>query len=75
MKKNTTNRVSSLENLLLQRIDKLNKSSIGCDPCKKEAQKIQRKMEEEKINEFKIDSIKRIVDSILQDTNDNQQKN
>ena len=64
MKKNTINRV-----------DDLNKSSVGCDPCKKEAKKIKRKMEEEKINEFKIDSIKRIVDSILQDTNDNRQKN
>ena len=64
MKKNTINRVNDL-----------NKSSIGCDPCKKAAQRIERKMTEKKINELKIDGIKRIVDSIFQATKNDQQKN
>ena len=59
MKKNTINRVNDL-----------NKSLVGCDPCKKAAQRIERK-----INDFKIDGIKRIVDSIFQSTNNDQQKN
>ena len=64
MKKNTINRV-----------DDLNKSSVGCYPCKNEAKKIERKMTEKKINELKIDGIKRIVDSIFQATKNDQQKN
>ena len=59
MKKNTIDRVNDL-----------NKSLVGCDPCKKAAQRIERK-----INDFKIDGIKRIVDSIFQATKDDQQKN
>ena len=54
MKKNTINRV-----------DELNKFSVGCDPCKKEAQEIERKMNEKKVNELKIDGIKKIVDSMF----------
>ena len=64
MKKNTINR-----------IDDLNKLSIGCYPCKKEAKKIERKMAEKKINELKVGGIKKIVDSIFQTSKDEQQKN
>ena len=48
MKKNTINQV-----------DNLNKSLVGYDSCKKEAQKIERRMAEKKINEFKIVGIKK----------------
>ena len=64
MKKNTIDRVNDL-----------NKSLVGCDHCKKAAQRIERKMDEKKINDFKIDGIKRIVDSIFQATKNDQQKN
>ena len=59
----------------INQVEDLNKSLVGCNPCKKAAKEIERKMAEQKINELKIDGIKRIVDSILQNTNDDQQKN
>ena len=59
----------------INREDDLNKSSVGCYPCKKEARKIERKMDEQKINELKIDGIKKIVDSIFQTSKNDQQKN
>ena len=59
----------------INRVDDLNKSSVGCYPCKKEAKKIERKMREEKLSELKIDKIKKIVESIFQYTKDDYQKN
>ncbi len=64
-----------MKKITINLVDNLNKSSVGCDSCKKEAQKIERKMAETKINELKIDGIKKIVDSIFQTTNNDQQKN
>ena len=51
---------------IINRVNNLNKFSVGCDPCKKAVQIIERKMAEKKINELKIDGTKRIVDSIFQ---------
>ena len=56
----------------INRVEDLNKSLVGCDPCKKAVQIIERKMAEKKINELKIDGTKRIVDSIFQTTNNDQ---
>ena len=59
----------------INQVEDLNKSLVGCNPCKKAAKEIERKMAEQKINELKIDGIKRIVDSIFQATKNDQQKN
>ena len=43
----------------------LNKSSVGCAPCLKEALKIDRQVDGRSLNEIKIDEIKTIVRSIF----------
>ena len=43
----------------------LNKSSVGCAPCLKEALKIDRKINGRSLNEIKINEIKAIVRSIF----------
>ena len=59
----------------INRVDDLNKSSVSCDPCKKEVQRIKRKMTETNMNKLKIDGIKKIVNSMFQVTKNEQQKN
>ena len=44
----------------------LNKSSTGCAPCSKEAFKIERKINNRKLSEIKIEEIKSIARSIFQ---------
>ncbi len=44
----------------------LNKSSTGCAPCSKEAFKIERKINNRKLSEIKIEEIKSIAQSIFQ---------
>ena len=44
----------------------LNKSSVGCAPCLKEALKIDRQINNRPLNEIKINEIKEIVRSIFQ---------
>ena len=48
----------------------LNKSSVGCVPCYKEALKIDRKIKNRSLNQIKIDEIKTIVRSIFDEEND-----
>ena len=43
----------------------LNKSSVGCAPCLKEALKIDRQVDGRSLNQIKIDEIKTIVRSIF----------
>ena len=50
----------------------LNKSSYGCAPCLKEALKIDNKVNGRSLNEIKINEIKKIVQSIFNNTNDKQ---
>ena len=59
----------------INQVEDLNKSLLGFNPCKKEAKKIERKMAEKKLNEIRIDSIKKIVDSIFQTSKNDKQKN
>ena len=44
----------------------LNKSSVGCAPCLKEAIKIEKKINKRSLNEIKINEIKKIVNSIFE---------
>ena len=44
----------------------INKSSIGCAPCLKEAIKIERLVNNRSMNEIKINEIKEIVNSIFE---------
>ena len=44
----------------------LNKSSVGCAPCLKEALKIDRIVNNRSLNEIKINEIKDIVNSIFE---------
>ena len=49
-------------------VDDLNKSPVGCVPCKKEALKIERKLSRRRLTELKIEEIKKIVKSIFSST-------
>ena len=60
--KRTNKRELCLNNPLID----LNKSSVGCAPCLKEALKIDRRS----LNEIKINKIKTIVRSIFNKKND-----
>tara|TARA_Y100000590_G_scaffold393112_1_gene471109 strand:- start:1477 stop:1695 length:219 start_codon:yes stop_codon:yes gene_type:complete len=53
----------------------LNKSSVGCAPCFKEALKIDRQINERSLNEIKIDEIKTIVRSIFNSSKNGTEKN
>ena len=53
----------------------LNKSSIGCAPCYKETLKIDRQIDSRKLNEVKIDEIKKIVRSIFESSKNDTEKN
>ena len=44
----------------------LNKSSVGCAPCLREALKIDRQINGKSLNEIKINEIKTIVRSIFE---------
>ena len=44
----------------------LNKSSVGCAPCIKEAYKIEKKIEERSLSDIKIEEIKEIVNSLFE---------
>ena len=46
----------------------LNSSPFGCAPCLKEALKIDRQINKSYINEMKISQIKKIVQSIFENT-------
>ena len=48
----------------------LNKSSVGCAPCLKEALKIDRKINGRSLNQMKINEIKTIVKSIFESSKD-----
>ena len=48
----------------------LNKSSIGCVPCVKEALKIDRQVNGRSLNQIKINEIKTIVRSIFESSKD-----
>tara|TARA_B100000686_G_scaffold101191_1_gene108379 strand:- start:595 stop:801 length:207 start_codon:yes stop_codon:yes gene_type:complete len=48
----------------------LNKSSVGCAPCLKEALKIDRIVNNRSLNEIKINEIKDIVNSIFESSDD-----
>ena len=48
----------------------LNKSSVGCAPCLKEALKIDRKINGRSLNQMKINEIKTIVKSIFESSDD-----
>ena len=43
----------------------LNKLSVGCDPCKKEAVRIQREISSKNLSSIKIEAIKKIVQSMF----------
>ena len=47
----------------------LNKSSVGCAPCIKEAYKIEKKIEERSLSDIKIEEIKEIVNSLFENKN------
>ena len=53
----------------------LNKSSVGCVPCYKEALKIDKQIGTRSLNEMKIDEIKKIVRSIFQGSNNDIKEN
>ena len=44
----------------------LNKSSISCAPCLREALKIEKQVNKRSLNEIKIEEIKKIVKSIFE---------
>ena len=48
----------------------LNKSKVGCAPCLEQAFKIDRQTKGRSLNEIKINEIKKIVQSIFNNTND-----
>ena len=52
----------------------LNKLSVGCDPYKKEALRIQRQVSKKNLSMLKIEAIKKIVQSIFEERK-NVQKN
>ena len=53
----------------------LNKKSIGCAPCFKEALKIERQVNNRSLNEIKISEIKEIVNSIFESSSNDIKKN
>ena len=57
---------NKIENYLNEPSFDLNKSTVGCVPCLKEALKIDRQVNKRSLNEIKIDEIKTIVRSIFQ---------
>jgi len=62
--KHTSRRELNLEQSSLEAYD-LNKISIVCVPCLKEALKIERQVNNRSLNEIKINEIKEIVNSIF----------
>ena len=50
----------------------LNKSSVGCAPCLKEALNMNENFKKKSSNEIKIDKIKNIVRSIFKEINDDK---
>ena len=53
----------------------LNKSSVGCAPCLKEALKIDRQVGKKTLTEIKIEEIKNIVNSIFMGLNNGNKEN
>tara|TARA_B110000014_G_scaffold217911_1_gene172718 strand:- start:110 stop:331 length:222 start_codon:yes stop_codon:yes gene_type:complete len=53
----------------------LNKSSVGCAPCLKEALKIERQVGKKTLTEIKIEEIKNIVNSIFMGLNNGNKEN
>ena len=52
----------------------LNKSSVGCAPCLNEVLKIGRRVDKRKLNEMKIEEIKMIINSIFNNSNNENNK-
>ena len=53
----------------------LNKSSTGCAPCKKEASKIERKIDNRELSKIKIEEVKNIARSIFESEKYGYKKN
>ena len=70
-----TNKIRSDLNQSSPKEHVLNKSFTGCVPCLKEALKIDRQIDSRKLNEVKIDEIKKIVRSIFESSKNDTEKN
>ena len=70
-----TNKIRSDFSLSSPKENDLNKSLTGCEPCLKEALKIERQANNRSLNEIKIDEIKEIVKSIFESSINDTEKN
>ena len=71
----STNKRELILNQSSPKVYDLNKSSVGCAPCLKEALKIDSKIGNRTLAEIKIDEIKNIVNSIFQGLKNGNKEN